>query len=238
MRCGACAHRVEKIAGDLDGVSAASVNFATERLDLEYDPARIDLPAIGRALRDGGYDIRNTIEPQPVLLPNGGMRCAACAARVENLVDELDGVEAIAVNLLTDSATIRFDPATISLAQIADRIRDAGFEPEPVEVRLPDERRQQEREAELLAQRNGVLTALAFTLPLLVLAMGHMIGLPLPAWLAPSTAPMNFTVTQLVLTLPVIWVGRRIYRSGARLLWQRAPNMDSLILLGTGCAML
>ncbi len=238
MHCGACAARVEKVVGALDGVDMANVNLATERLDLQFDPTRTDLNTIGAAIRDAGYGVRENPAIREVLLAIEGMRCAACAARVEKVVGDLDGVSSVAVNLLNDNATIRFDPAITSLSRVSDTILAAGFEPRIDAASGVDDRRELERDMALRSQRSAVLSALAFTLPLLILTMGHMIGMPLPAWLAPASAPLNFALAQLALILPVVWIGRHMYRSGAGNLWRRAPNMDSLILLGTGSAML
>ena len=90
----------------------------------------------------------------------------------------------------------------------------------------------------LRGQRFNLFIALGFTVPLLLVTMGHMAGLPLPSWLAPETTPLRFALAQLALTLPVAWVGRHMYLNGMRNLWHRAPNMDSLITVGTGSALL
>jgi Cu+-exporting ATPase len=238
MTCGACSARVEKVVSKLDGVAEAGVNLATERLDVDYDPARVDLARIRAAVEKAGYGIGEAEQAREILLPVEGMTCAACAARIEKVVGELDGVRSVAVNLLQDNATIRYLPEVTPLATIRAAIAAAGYTTyEVVESAAADDRGAQHDDA-LRRQKRGLIVALAFTVPLLAMTMGHMAGLPLPAWLAPESAPLAFALVQLALTLPVAWVGRHMYVNGLRNLRHLAPNMDSLITVGTGSALL
>ena len=237
MTCGACSARVEKVVGKLDGVASVNVNLATERMDLQYDPQRIGLAQISDSVRKAGYRVELVEETHDILLPIAGMTCAACARRIEKVVGKLDGIRAVTVNLLEEKATITYVPELTPLTAIRQAIEKAGFTPSAAVDTLAatdDEN----RDSVLQAQRRNLFAALAFTVPLLIMTMGHMAGLPLPAWLAPETAPLAFALAQLALTLPVAWVGRHMYRNGARNLWHRAPNMDSLITVGTGSALL
>ncbi len=238
MTCGACSARVEKVVGKLAGVAEVSVNLATERMDVHFDPGETDLQQIRAAVRSAGYEVDETDNIREILLPIEGMTCAACSARIEKVVARLDGVRSIAVNLLEDNATIRYDPAITPLAVIRQTIEKAGYTPLQVAESSETADRETRREQALHTQRSNLVIAMAFTLPLLVMTMGHMAGMPLPAWLAPATSPLAFALAQLALTLPVTWVGRHMYRNGARNLWHLAPNMDSLITVGTGSAML
>ena len=239
MSCGACAARVEKVVGKLDGVAEASVNFATERMDVRFDPARIDLDRIGAAVDAAGFQAAPVEEIHEVVLPISGMTCAACAARIEKVTGELEGIRDVAVNLVDESARIRYVPAITPLSRIRETVTRAGYTPLEVTASKADASDLARQRAGMLrTQRLDLVTALAFTVPLLVMTMGHMAGMPLPAWLAPESAPLGFALAQLALTLPVAWVGRHMYLNGVRNLWQRAPNMDSLIAVGTGSALL
>ena len=238
MNCGACAARVEKVVGKLDGVASVAVNLASERMEVKFDPSRIAGKGIREAVIDAGYGIEEIDRAREVQLPIEGMTCAACAARIEKVVGKLDGVRSVAVNLIEENAVIRYVAEITPLAEIRQAIEHAGYTPgEAAEIGdIVD--RETQRGQVLHAQRVNLFVALGFTLPLLVLTMGHMAGLPLPPWLAPETAALTFALAQFALTLPVAWVGRHMYLNGARNLWHRAPNMDSLITVGTGSALL
>ncbi|HEY5739818.1 MAG TPA: copper ion binding protein, partial [Gammaproteobacteria bacterium] len=169
MTCGACSARVERVVGKLDGVTAASVNLATERMDVQFDTARIDLPQIRAAVEKAGYGIEEAEQAREILLPVEGMTCAACAARIEKVVGSLDGVRSIVVNLLADNARIRYLPAVTSLAAIREAIEATGYRTyEVVESSGSDDRQMQHDDA-LRRQRRDLLVALAFTLPLLAM---------------------------------------------------------------------
>ena len=238
MTCASCVNAIERGMRKVEGVDAVSVNLATERMELRFDPAVLDVARIREAVEASGYGVEEAGETREVLLPIEGMTCAACSARVEKVVGRLEGVRSVAVNLLNNNATIQYAPGVTPLSAIRQAISKAGYTPlDAVEhgaSRPPEENRGRA----LHAQWVQLVTALAFTVPLLVLAMGHMVGMPLPAWLAMESAPLNFALAQLALTLPVAWVGRHMYRNGLRNLWHFAPNMDSLIAVGTGSALL
>ncbi len=164
-----------------------------------------------------------------------GMTCASCSARVEKSVGRMDGVAFCAVNLATERLTADFDPQKTTLEEIKARIEKTGYgwlEIQP----------EQTKKTEIKTLQIKFLLAAAFTVPLLYLAMGHMLPfgwtLPLPGALHPEHHPLRFALTQLALTLPVLTAGARFYLVGFRALWQRSPNMDSLIAVGTSSAML
>ena len=238
MTCAACSARVERVVGKLEGVDDVSVNLATERMEVHFDPAAIDVGEIRAAVGKAGYGSEEIDDSREILLPVEGMTCAACAARIEKVVGRLDGVRSVAVNLLEENAVIRYIPEVTPLAAIRRAIEQAGYTPGDAAESGDIDEREAHREQVLHGQRLNLLVALGFTVPLLVMTMGHMAALQLPSWLAPETAALNFTLAQLALTLPVVWVGRHMYMNGARNLWHRAPNMDSLITVGTGSALL
>ncbi len=238
MTCGACSARVEKVVGRLDGVAGVNVNLATERMDVQFDPVRVDSRQIRDTVHAAGYEAEAAEEAREILLPIEGMTCAACSARVEKVVGRLDGVRSVAVNLLEENTTIRYVPAVTPLSLIRQTIEKAGYTPREVVESAAADDREARRDEALRRQKTNLFIAMAFTLPLLIMTMGHMSGMPLPAWLAPESAPFAFALAQLALTLPVAWVGRHMYLNGARNLWQLAPNMDSLITVGTGSALL
>ena len=172
-----------------------------------------------------------------------GMHCAACSSRIERVVGRMDGVAGVSVNLATAKAEVRVPQARrdeLSAAIVA-KVAGLGFgatpsRPEDPARQFADSRHKAEEERRRRLRR--LLPMLCFALPLLYLSMGHMAGLPLPDALAPHSAPRAFMLAQLMLTLPVVWLGRHFYAEGLTALARRSPNMDSLVAVGTGAAFL
>ncbi len=238
MTCSACSSRVEKVVSRLDGVASANVNLATERLDVEFDPTITSTETINSTVDKAGYQIEAIEQYRKIQLPIEGMTCAACSSRVERLVGRLPGVREIAVNLLQGKASIEYSPPIAPLSMIRQTIIKAGYTPLDIESKDDTRQNASSRDQALHQQGQKLVLAMGFTIPLLILTMGHMAGMPLPQWLTPESAPIAFALAQLLLTLPVLWAGRHMYINGARNLRHLAPNMDSLITLGTGSAML
>ncbi|MFW5489986.1 MAG: heavy metal translocating P-type ATPase [Desulfovibrio sp.] len=168
-----------------------------------------------------------------------GMHCAACSARIERVVGKLDGVDLARVNLATETGAVTFDSDKLDTEQILSAIGKLGFtgsEAEGVTERA--EKRREEALQRLDSMRKALIPAFGFAVPLLILTMGHMVGMPLPQWLDPHHSPAAFALAQVVLTLPVVWTGRNFYISGVPALLRRGPNMDSLIAVGTGAALI
>ncbi len=167
-----------------------------------------------------------------------GMACAACSSRLERMLSGLDGVSATSVNLATETAEVSFDPERLGIKDLEQTVRDAGFTPERLTPEGPSdfEIQQAETRSRLAELKKRLTMSALFSAPLLVLSMGHMVGLPLPHWLSPMHAPRAFALAQLTLTLPVLWFCRHFYLAGFPNLWRRTPNMDSLVALGTGAA--
>jgi len=163
------------------------------------------------------------------------MHCAACAQRLEKIIQALAGVESASVNIATEKATIVYDPQQIRLSDIREAITKAGFQ-----VVAGEERVHKQKEVKTLGYR--CIIAMVFTLPLFYISMApmiHMIPLPFAASLHHAMAhnPLEYALAQLLLTIPTLIVGRRFYTDGFKALIRRSPNMDSLIAIGTGAAM-
>ncbi|OGQ98334.1 MAG: copper-translocating P-type ATPase [Deltaproteobacteria bacterium RIFOXYD12_FULL_55_16] len=167
-----------------------------------------------------------------------GMTCASCSARIEKVVGAMPGVRSMQVNLATESAVVAFEPELVSPRLLREAIERLGFK---ARVAGPTggsdfERQQEEARARLADMARRLYPAFAFAVLLLLLAMGEMVGLPLPLFLAPHQAPFTFALVQFLLVLPIMWSGRNFYQLGFPALWRGAPNMDSLIAIGTGAA--
>ncbi|WP_285907318.1 heavy metal translocating P-type ATPase [Pseudodesulfovibrio pelocollis] len=243
MHCAACSGRIERAVGGMDGVEAVSVNLASETMDMTFDPEVTTLEAVAGRVVELGFEAQfpaGSAEGtglEELSLDIGGMHCAACSGRIERVTGALPGVDSASVNLATNSGTFLFDPASISRRDIRQAIADAGFTTQPrSEASARFETRRREAQERLDAQKRELVPAFLFALPLLILSMGHMWGMPLPGWLDPMHAPVTFALVQLGLTLPVVWSGRNFYLQGIPALLRGGPNMDSLVAIGTGAA--
>ncbi|WP_084630750.1 heavy metal translocating P-type ATPase [Desulfovibrio aminophilus] len=238
MHCAACSARVERGVAALPGVASAQVNLAAESLDVSWDPAALRPEDIKAAVEDMGYGLEFAPSESRLDLRVTGMHCAACSARVERTVAALPGVTSAQVNLAAETAGILYDPASIGPRAIREAIREAGYGTEALAGTSDFEKHRQETLERVRAQGRALIPAFALALPVFLLSMGHMMGLTLPAFLAPDSAPLTFALVQAALTAPVLWIGRNFYRFGIPALLRRAPNMDSLVALGTGAAFL
>ncbi|KHK02307.1 heavy metal translocating P-type ATPase [Desulfovibrio sp. TomC] len=239
MHCAACSTRIERVLAAMDGIDQVSVNLADGSLHLQYDPEAAPLDAIAARVADLGFTLGPPPPEHAVLdLAISGMHCAACSSRIERVAGKLPGMVSAAVNLPGESGRFTFDPAVLTRRQIRQAIADLGFSTTPASPsgdRLAE--RQRAAQAELASQRRQLVPALGFAAALLVLSMGHMLGLPLPHFLHPDAAPAAFALAQLALAAPIVWIGRRFYRDGIPALLRGGPNMDSLVALGTGAAL-
>ena len=180
-----------------------------------------------------------------------GMFCGACSARSQRALNKMDIVDSASVSLADGTAQIR--PAEGALGPdgekldefiqtICERVSKLGFTasylpPDTDEHDLWAEE-QARTAADLATRRRRLITEFLFAVPLIVVAMGAHWGMPLPGWLDAHESPLAFALFQLVLTVPIVWSGRDFYKNGIPLLLRGAPNMDSLVSMGTGAALL
>jgi len=239
MHCAACSSRIERVVGAMPGVSSIAVNLADESARLTFDQARLSLDAIAARVAALGFTLGQPAPTQTTLhLAIGGMHCAACSSRIERVTRRLPGLTSAAVNLAGETGTFTFDANVLSRRRLRDVIADLGFTTE-VQSDQGDRfavRQRQARE-ELARKRRELFPAMGLGALLLLLSMGHMLGLPLPRFLHPDTAPATYALIQLALTLPIVWLGRRFYIDGIPALVRGGPNMDSLVAVGTGAAL-
>ena len=165
-----------------------------------------------------------------------GMTCAACVRRVERRVARVEGVADVAVNLATERMDVCFDPDAIDEVGIAATVEKAGFGAQLRVAETETGARQARKRAELEGQARQFRWAAVFWLPLFVIEMGTMAGVPLPGALAFELHPLRMGWVHLALVLPVMGVGYRVYAEGTRALMAGGPNMFSLIAIGTAAA--
>lgn len=154
-----------------------------------------------------------------------GMTCSACAGRIERTLNKLNGVDKANVNFAAEKLYVSFDDKNINESEIVSAIKKAGYN-------IAGKNAQSEMPAhkKLLIR---FIISMIFTVPLLIISMGHMVGMPLPKIIDPMENPLNFAIIQLALTIPVMATGYMFYLKGIKNLFRLSPNMDSLIAVGT-----
>ena len=228
MTCANCVATIERNLRKLEGVQAAAVNLASERASVEYDPMRVDQQAIIQRIQRAGYDV--AVGEAGIVIRR--MADQNDARRLERALGALEGVTLASVNFAAGRAQVRYVPTVLSQAEIRRAIKAAGFEPVEAEGDLEDVE-QMAREQEIAHQRRLLLTGLAFTIPLFVLAMGRDLGL-VPH--AVAHAPW-YNWLMFALATPVqFYVGWQYYTGAFKALRNRSANMDVLIAMGTSAA--
>lgn len=234
MTCAACARAVERASQKLDGVSAANVNLATEKLNIEFDESKVDVNKIQNAVERAGY--KAVVEAVNKTFKIEGMTCASCVRAVERATRKIDGVVESNVNLATENMNITYEPSKVRVSDIKKAVEAAGYKALDQEVSVDEDKEKKLKESKLLWKK--FIFSLIFTVPLLTITMGHMFGVKLPAVIDPMMNPVSFAVIQLVLVIPVIIAGSRFYKVGFKTLAKGSPNMDSLVAIGTSAAFL
>ncbi len=168
-----------------------------------------------------------------------GMTCAACSAHVERAAGAVPGVRRVQVSLLTNSMTVDFDEKTANPQAIAAAVTAAGYGAAPAGEQAAQKRTAEPHtDVEIAQLKRRVLLSALFLLPLMYVSMGHMLHLPQPGWLMGVENAVAFGLTQLLLTLPILYINDKCFRVGFKSLLRRSPNMDSLVSIGSSAAVL
>jgi heavy metal translocating P-type ATPase len=169
-----------------------------------------------------------------------GMSCSACSAHVEKAVSRVPGVDQVQVNLLQNSMVVEYEDEATDAAAIIHAVEDAGYGAsvkdahEPAKKAENDLQKRTAEEAKKMKHRLG--WSIVFLIVLMYISMGHMLGWPLPGILLGHENMMIFTLTQLFLTLPIMYLNRKYYENGFKSLFHGAPNMDTLVAMGSTAA--
>lgn len=224
MTCAACSSRLEKRLSTAAGVKKATVNLAVGRATVEYDNKKVDPIGLIDVVRDTGYDV--VLEKIELILK--GMTCAACAARLEKVLRNLEGVTGAVINFAVGSATVEYNPTQISLGDMVKAVQGAGYDAEEKTRGSQDlEREEREREAKQLRRLFTISAILSF--PLVAAMVFHMLGSPIEI--------LHDPWVQLVLATPVQFiVGSRFYKGAYHALKGGGANMDVLVSVGTSAA--
>jgi Cu+-exporting ATPase len=225
--------RVERAVRAVEGVQAANVNLAMERVSGMLTPGTNEA-AVADAVRAAGYEPVETTSELRV----SGMTCASCVGRVEKALKRVSGVQGAAVNLASQRASVRHLGGAETVQRLVKAIEGAGYEAKPVRGdEAPGDREQAARETELAGLRRSVLLAALATAPLLVFEMGAHLSGDLHRALVGSLGERTIMVLSLVLaSLIQFGPGLRFYTKGLPALLRGAPDMNSLVMIGTSAA--
>ena len=241
LTCASCAQTVEKTLSKYPGIDNASVNLTTEKATVSYSDPSITFEVLRDAVDKSGYTLidqtdnwSETINHQNYSI--SGMTCASCAQTVEKAAAKVPGIQNSSVNLATNTLTVDWQDEP-NIQSIIDAIDNSGYEAELILSANDQYEAEQAKKLERQQNLRSKLINMAILLvPLFIIAMGPMLGLPLPAIIDPGVNAINNAVVQLVLTTGIIWLGRDIFQRGFKTLFRGHPNMDSLIAIGTSAA--
>ena len=230
MTCASCVGRVEAALSKVDGVGSVSVNLATERADIRTS-GPVDRAELIQAVERVGYDVpAATVE-----LAVDGMTCASCVGRVERALLAVPGVSQASVNFATERATVRGVAAVEALVAAIDKV---GYAAHPIEAGVQsDEEAVGKKDAERAGLKRDLIVATALALPVFVLEMGSHLIPGMHEWVMATIGMQTSWYLQFALTLLVLAIpGRRFYQKGFPALLRLAPDMNSLVAVGTAAA--
>lgn len=232
MHCAACSAGVERILKRFDEIEDASVNLIMNNVTITYQ--KDNFKDWQSAVAKGGYTLKKTQTTQRYTLDVEGMSCASCSASLEAAMRKQPGVVHAEFNLLTESAVIEVDPTKIKVSELLKVVKDCGYQ-----AHLHQEEATKPVKKDYENVR--IYTTLVLAFVLLYIGMSHMLGsiqLPLPDIIHYTTHPFNFAAVQFVLATIILILGRYFFTRGFRALFHKAPNMDTLVAVGTGSAYL
>ncbi|MBM6874570.1 heavy metal translocating P-type ATPase [Fusobacterium mortiferum] len=237
VTCQVCVNKIERKVRKLEGVEEAVVNLSNGKLTIEYDENLLNSEKIKEVVKKLGYEIEEINDFKEVEIDITGITCQVCVNKIEKKVGKLEGVKEIAVNLANSRGKILYDSEKIKLSEILEVIKKLGYEGKKHED-IEEDSKAIESEKKLKQEFLEFKLAIFFSAIVFYISMGTMVGLPVPNIISPDINPLNFALIQLILAIPVIYIGRRFYKVGIKQLIMRSPSMDSLIATGTGSAIL
>ena len=237
ISCQVCVNKIEKRLSKLEGIKEATVNLSTEKLSVDYDETILKEEIIIETVKKLGYEIEEESDLKDVELDIDGISCQVCVNKIEKKVSKLNGVKSVIVNLANSRGKIVYDSDVIKLSEILEVMKKMGYtgtKHEESSENLKDREKEEHLKREFLEFKIAII----FSAIVFYIAMGTMVGLPVPAIISPDINPLNFAIVQFILALPVVYIGRRFYIVGIRQLFMKSPSMDSLIATGTGSALI
>lgn len=234
MTCASCVGRVERALKAVPGVQTASVNLATERADLTFTGAANPQAAV-RAIESAGYAVRE----ETTELAIEEMTCASCVGRVEKALAQVPGVLEANVNLATERARVRHLAGVVVITDLETAVEKAGYKTRRLSATTAsaDDQDTERREHEARGLRRSLLIAATLTLPVFILEMGSHLVPAMHHWVMQVLGQQTSWYLQFVLaTLVLFGPGLRFFRKGIPALLRGAPDMNSLVSVGTAAA--
>ncbi|MCM5553921.1 heavy metal translocating P-type ATPase [Pleomorphomonas sp. NRK KF1] len=237
MTCASCVGRVERVLKAVPGVETVSVNLATERASITTN-GEVDRARLVDAVEMAGYEVPAAPATEArVELTVEGMTCASCVGRVERALKAVPGVDEAVVNLATERATIR---GTAEAAALVEAVETAGYDARLIEAAsvadslAEDAERADRKDAERRALARDLIVAAVLTAPVFVMEMGSHLFSGMHMLIADTLGMQGSWYLQFVLTTLVMFgPGRRFYAKGLPALWRLAPDMNSLVAVGS-----
>jgi len=221
MNCATCAKTIEKSVSQLKGVDSVRANLGNETATVEYNPAKLSLTDIEKAVREAGYDVIN----EKTTVKVGGMTCATCVATIENSLKKMDGMIDVNVNLGAEKAYITYNPSMTAVADMKKAIEDAGYQYLGVEGEETGDLEKKAREKSLQEKRNRFIVGFAVGIPLMLLMY------------IPLTLPLFMPYMMGIVATPVfLYVSYPIFKAAYRALKNKNLNMDVMYSMGIGVA--
>ncbi|QCJ71549.1 copper-translocating P-type ATPase [Providencia heimbachae] len=231
MTCASCVGRVERALNAVPGINTATVNLATERADITFDGTP-DPQAAVRAIENSGYSVREEITELAI----EEMTCASCVGRVEKALAQIPGVLEANVNLATERARIRHLAGAVTVEDLEAAVVQAGYKPRRLSGDtassndLADERKDNEERS----LRRALFTAAIFTLPVFIIEMGSHFIPGVHNWVSNTLGQqLNWYIQFILATIVLFGPGIRFFRKGIPALLRGAPDMNSLVAVGT-----
>jgi len=234
MSCASCVSSVEKAVAKVPGVDKVSVNLATERADVTFKSVP-DMPAVIDAIRKAGYDVPSGSADLAI----EGMSCASCVSNVEKALSAVPGVSRASVNLATERAHVEL-AGQVAVADLIKAVEKAGYEARSLDEARSDvkqETQSDKRDAEAVELKKNVILAAVLTLPVFILEMGSHLVPSVHMFVMETIGMQNSWYFQFVLTTLVLFgPGMRFFKKGIPALLRAAPDMNSLVVVGTTAA--
>ena len=164
-----------------------------------------------------------------------GMTCSACSSHVDKAVRKVSGVNDVNVNLLSNSMVVEYDDTITNDQEIINAVDQSGYKA-ILESQDGNQLNVSKSEDEEKHKKHSLILSFVFLIPLFYISMGHMLGAPLPSFLVGHENMMVYALTQMILTFAIMYINRGYFQRGFKTLWNRSPNMDSLIALGASAA--
>ncbi|MCR0179007.1 heavy metal translocating P-type ATPase, partial [[Clostridium] innocuum] len=231
MHCAACSAAVERVLSRFEEIEQASVNLVMNTVRITFTKKNFE--AWAAAVKKAGFTLLEEAK-KTYRIDVDGMTCSSCSAALEHALKKAEGISAVSINLVTNTATVEADPHKIKLSEILAIIQNTGYH-----GALHVERKEEAVKKDYEAVK--IYTTLVLAFVLLYIGMSHMLGnirLPLPDIIHYDTHPFNFAFIQFLLATVILILGRHFFTRGFTALFHKAPNMDTLVAVGTGSAYL